>query len=166
VSRETDLHHCFRAVLTALAHPGRPQTLPPSPGFAGYSPDSAGESGGLVKLVLEAIWEPAQVGTQVVVIDGDPEAATLELLPRGGEAEPQHGSTALVVAAPGGPESAVWLDGPGLKELARARLPLSAAALEARARACASPPMGIDLLIVTSDGAIVGLPRTTRVRPG
>jgi alpha-D-ribose 1-methylphosphonate 5-triphosphate synthase subunit PhnH len=120
----------------------------------------------LVDLVLDAIWEPDQLGTQVVVVEGDLGPAVLEALPRGSEAEPQHGGTALVVARPDGPESGVWLEGPGLREPSPVRLPLSGAALEARGRACATPPMGIDLLIVTTDGRIVGLPRTTRVRLG
>jgi alpha-D-ribose 1-methylphosphonate 5-triphosphate synthase subunit PhnH len=148
VTAEVERHRCFRAVLEALARPGRPQ---PSPVSAAATPG----------LVLSAIWEPDQVGESVFVVHGDPEPAALERVPRGTEEEPELGGTVLVVAAPDGPVSNVWLEGPGLRERGRAALPLSAAALAARARACARPPAGIDLVIVTPEGAIVGLPRTT-----
>ena len=147
---ELDAHRCFRVVLTALSLPGRAQ---PSPVSRERTPE----------LVLRSIWEPDQVGEAVRVVHGDPGPRLLEEVPRGTEAEPQLGGTVLLVADPGGPRTAVRLEGPGLREAAPAVLPLSRAALESRARACADPPAGIDLVIVTSEGSIVGLPRTTRV---
>ena len=143
-------HRCFRAVLQALARPGRVQASPVAPA---ETPE----------LVLRAIWEPDQVGEAVFVVRGEPAAHDLERLPRGSEEEPQQGCTVLLLAAPGGPRTPVWLEGPGLRERERAVLPLSAAALASRARACAQPPAGIDVVIVTPDGAILGLPRTTQV---
>ncbi len=143
-------HRCFRAVLHALSQPGRPQS---SPVAAPATP----------ALVLRAIWEPDQMGESVFVVRGEPEPGALERLPRGHEEEPQLGCTVLLVAAPEGPRTPVWLEGPGLRERERALLPLSASALASRARACADPPAGIDLVLVTPDGSILGLPRTTRV---
>jgi len=147
---EQDAHRCFRAVLTALSRPGRPQ---PSP----VPPDRT------PALILASIWEPAQVGEAVRLVRGDPGPRLLEEVPRGTEAEPQLGGTLVLVADPDGPRTPVRLEGPGLREAAPAVLPLSRAALESRARACAEPPAGVDLVIVTADGSIVGLPRTTRV---
>jgi len=145
-----DAHRCFRAVLTALSLPGRPQASPVPPERT-------------AALILDAIWEPAQVGEAVRLVRGDPGPRLLEDVPRGTEAEPQLGATVVLVADPGGPSTPVWLEGPGLREPAPARLPLSREALESRARACAEPPAGIDLVIVTAGGSIVGLPRTTRI---
>ncbi|HEY4027528.1 MAG TPA: phosphonate C-P lyase system protein PhnH [Candidatus Dormibacteraeota bacterium] len=150
MTAEIDMHRCFRAVLMALALPGRPQA---SPVAGSATPD----------LVLRSIWEPEQVGRLVVLIQGDPGPRRLEGLERGSEEEPQRGATALVATAGDAPETAVWLEGPGLAEPARTVLPISAEALESRSRACAAPPAGIDLVLVTREGAIVGLPRTTRV---
>jgi alpha-D-ribose 1-methylphosphonate 5-triphosphate synthase subunit PhnH len=150
---ELDAHRCFRAVLTALSLPGRPQ---PSPVPRDQTP----------ALVLRSIWEPDQVGGAVRVVRGDPGPRLLEEVPRGTEAEPQLGGTVVLVADAGGPRTPVRLEGPGLREAARAVLPLSREALESRARACADPPAGVDLVIVTADGSIVGLPRTTRVEIG
>jgi len=147
---ELDAHRCFRAVLTALSLPGRPQ---PSPVSRERTPE----------LILRSIWEPDQVGGAVRLVRGDPGPRLLEDVPRGTEAEPQLGGTVVVVADPDGERTAVRLDGPGLREAAPAVLPLSREALESRNRVCAEPPAGVDLVIVTADGSIVGLPRTTRV---
>ena len=149
VGAEVDAHRCFRAVLMALALPGRPQ---PSPVPPASTP----------ALVLRSIWEPRQVGEAVRVIHGDPGPRALEDARRGSEAEPHLGGTVLVVADRAGPWTRVRLEGPGLREPTPALLPLSREALESRARACAGPPAGIDLVIVTPDGSILGLPRTTR----
>ena len=145
-----DAHRCFRAVLTALSLPGRPQASPVPPE---RTPG----------LVLAAIWEPDQVGDAVRLVRGDPGPRLLEEVPRGTEAEPQLGGTVVVVPDRDGPRTGVRLAGPGLREPTPAVLPLSREALESRARACAEPPAGIDLVIVTAAGSIVGLPRTTQV---
>ena len=150
---ELDAHRCFRAVLAALSMPGRPQA---SPVPRDRTP----------ALILRSIWEPDQGGDAVRVVHGDPGPRLLEDVPRGTEAEPQLGGTVVLVAGPGGPRTPVWLAGPGLRETTPTVLPLSPAALESRARACADPPAGVDLVIVTADGSIVGLPRTTRVEIG
>lgn len=147
---DVDAHRCFRAVLMALAMPGRPQ---PSPVPPAATPE----------LVLRSIWEPGQVGEAIRVVHGDPGPRILEEVPRGTEEEPQLGATVLLVADRDGPRTSVWLDGPGLPEPTPALLPLSREALESRARACAAPPTGIDLVIVAVHGSIIGLPRTTRV---
>jgi alpha-D-ribose 1-methylphosphonate 5-triphosphate synthase subunit PhnH len=149
VDGDVDAHRCFRAVLMALALPGRPQASPVPPAST-------------PALVLRSIWEPGQAGEAVRVVYGDPGPRTLEEVPRGTDAEPQLGGTVLLVAGLDGPRTRVWLEGPGLSEPTPTLLPLSHEALESRARACASPPTGIDLVIVTPEG-IVGLPRTTRV---
>lgn len=150
VDAAVEAHRCFRAVLMALALPGRPQASPVPPAST-------------PALVLRSIWEPGQVGEAVRVVYGDPGPRKLEEVPRGTEAEPQLGGTVLLVAGPDGARTSVRLEGPGLSEPTCCSLPLSREALESRARACASPPTGIDLVIVTADGAILGLPRTTRV---
>jgi alpha-D-ribose 1-methylphosphonate 5-triphosphate synthase subunit PhnH len=147
---EIDVHRCFRAVLTAMSLPGRPQ---PSPVPRELT----------AALILRSIWEPDQVGDAVRLVHGDPGPRLLEEVPRGTEAEPQLGGTVVLVADPDGQRTAVRLEGPGLREASPAVLPLSREALESRARACADPPAGVDLVIVTADGSIVGLPRTTRI---
>ncbi|HEX6488240.1 MAG TPA: phosphonate C-P lyase system protein PhnH [Candidatus Dormibacteraeota bacterium] len=141
-------HACFRAVLTALAYPGRPQALPVR---AEQAP----------RLILDSVWEESQLGKDVFLLEADNVDLDLAALPRGDEERPEAGATVIVSAAGGSVEG--WIEGPGVRARTRVRLPVSAHLLSDRDRACAEPPAGIDLLIVSADGSVIGLPRTTRL---
>lgn len=142
-------HACFRAVLTALAYPGRPQALPVP---AEQAP----------RLILESVWEASQLGQDVFLLEADTADLDLAALPRGDEERPEAGATVIVSAAGGSALTEGWIEGPGVRARARVSLPVSSHLLSQRDKACAEPPAGIDLLIV-ADGSVTGLPRTTRL---
>ena len=80
------------------------------------------------------------------------------------ELEPELGATVVRLVQPGGPRVRVALEGPGVDGRLETSLPCSRPELEARDRACAGYPLGIDLVFLEPDGGIQALPRTTRVQ--
>jgi alpha-D-ribose 1-methylphosphonate 5-triphosphate synthase subunit PhnH len=115
-------HEAFRALLLALAYPGRPRALP------------AADRDAALALLLEAVWRDAPGA--VLVAAGHDASALIESAARGTETEPEAGVTVLrLTGAPA-----------------------------ARERACAAPPLGVDLVLLDEQGVLLGLPRTTRVR--
>lgn len=159
-------HMLFRLALTALAEPGHAQMAPP--GIGGPS---------LVQGIVEAIWEPTtpvcaaagmpdvrgrQVGPEaasVLVTSGD-DAQRLAKVSAGTVLAPEQATTVLILAADA--RTLVVLDGPGLHAQTPAWLPMTPEAIAERNVRCASPPLGLDLILV--DGTTVtGLPRTTTV---
>lgn len=181
----------FRAVLEAMARPGRLQQLPADT-LAGLEPPAFGTGLGAVLLALldaeTGVWlDPALAGgatgdwlrfhTGVRLLDGRGEApfavvpaarADARLwstLPRGSDEMPQHGATLVVDVprlAPDGPD-ALALRGPGIADVQRLAVGGLGAAFW-RARAALQPqfPCGIDLILVCGD-TLAALPRTTRI---
>lgn len=86
-----------------------------------------------------------------------PAAASIARAPRGSRLAPETGAT-LVIAAAGEPQP-MSVSGPGIAAPTTILAPLDSASVPAFARANASPPCGVDLLIVTA-GCVMGLPRS------
>jgi len=149
-SSQIQAHRAFRAVLTALAMPGRPQ------------PSTAADGAAAVGLLMAAVW--ADAPSQVYVVDGPDAAAEIVRAPRGTEAEPEGGATILRMVAARAATVRVRLEGPGVDGSLETDLPLSRAELRARGEACAAYPTGVDLVLVHADGVLTGLPRSTRVQ--
>jgi len=167
----------FRAVLDALARPGTPAALPPA---------------GDVPPALLPVLALADLDTPVCVL-GDPGGAWAEALTtatsapqappgaarlvaalrplevgelaavRAGSAAAPEDAALVALAVPtlaGGP--ALRLSGAGVPTT-RTITPRGLPADLVAARARAAFPAGADLLLVDPDGAVLGLPRSTRI---
>ncbi|MBK1783018.1 phosphonate C-P lyase system protein PhnH [Prauserella cavernicola] len=176
--RPDDAQHAFRAVLDALARPGRITRLPQGPL-------------GTVPAALVPVLALADLGTGVHVLADDPlwaditgvatnapsapldearlvaalrpiTGTELASLCRGSAPAPENAAlAALAVPRLTGGEQ-LHLTGPGIRD----RTVLAPAGLPAgfvTARGHGDFPAGIDLLLVAPDGSLAGLPRTTRL---
>jgi alpha-D-ribose 1-methylphosphonate 5-triphosphate synthase subunit PhnH len=178
-----DAQRCFRAVLDAMARPGRVQRLPGLP----EPPAPLGGAAAAVLLTLAdadtPVWLDAgataeawlrfHAGAPIVAAPADAAfllacgtPPPLRDLAQGTEEEP-HRSATLILQVAGLEEGAGWrLTGPGIEHAHRLRvtgLPESfAAAWQAnRARF----PCGIDLVLCAGD-RLAALPRTTALEIG
>jgi phosphonate C-P lyase system protein PhnH len=143
-------HRAFRALLLALALPGRDQEVP-----------GATDGAAVAAQLLDAVWTSGD--TSVVVVDAGCDPVVLDDVPRGTEERPEDGATVIAVVDGAPASTTVQLTGPGIDGALTTALPLTAGFLEARAGACAAWPLGIDVVIAGPGGRVVGLPRTTRV---
>ncbi|MFE1599988.1 phosphonate C-P lyase system protein PhnH [Methylobacterium sp. ID0610] len=176
----------FRAVMEALARPGRIQPLavpvaPPRP----LTPELAALALALADADAPVWLDPVLAESEAVVrflrfhtgapVVAAPEAAVFALVAdpvrcpdfadfaQGEPAYPDRSATLVLAVETLAEEGGLVLEGPGI----RGRAPLSAAPLPAdfaarMARNRAGFPLGIDLLLA-APGRLAGLPRSTRV---
>ncbi len=178
----------FRAVLAAFARPGTAQQLPVVPAaavsLAALPPallpvlalatldtrvallgdESDGRWRELVRIATSApAAEPASA--RLVAALRPPTLGELSALPRGTAAAPEDGALiSVAVDSVDGGELPVRLSGPGV-DGATAIAPRGWVVPLRPARAVAGFPAGVDVLLVATDGRVVGLPRSTRVTP-
>jgi alpha-D-ribose 1-methylphosphonate 5-triphosphate synthase subunit PhnH len=177
-----DSQQVFRAVLEALARPGTPMALPHRPLemlAAAVVPVFALADLTTGVCVLENAGDPwaaaVSTGTSAPTWPAEMARLVASVRPvsddevrgftRGSAAAPEHAAlVALGVRdVHGGPRR--WtLSGPGVRGTAAvAPQGLPAGFVAARAEAVDAYPAGIDVLLVTDDGRVVGLPRTTAI---
>jgi alpha-D-ribose 1-methylphosphonate 5-triphosphate synthase subunit PhnH len=179
---QADSQQVFRAVLDALARPGTAMALPEDPlrSFAAAAlpvfaladlgtgvcvlEHSDGRWADAVTTATSAPLWPAELARLIAALRPvtDDEVRSFR---RGTAEAPEDGAlVSLAVADVRGGQGRWRLSGPGIAEtvtLAPSGLPASFVA--ARAEAVAGYPAGIDVLLVTADGRVVGLPRTTTI---
>ena len=160
-------HFVFRAVLAALAHPGRRLDLPAGGGALDVVHslyESATPLWSLGRWQLpDGSCEVDIAQAQLLLVTGSSSGGAIGDAPRGTEEQPELGATVLYAVDRDAPDTAVRLSGPGVDGELETRLALDVEELAIRSPACAELPLGIDCLIVSADGGLVGLPRTTRV---
>lgn len=174
-----DAQSCFRAVLEAMARPGRVQhATPPAEVPPGLSPAAAAVLLTLVdadtRLRLSAgpeaeAWVRFHCGSPLVedgaefVLDA---AAPLLALESGTEEEPERGAT-LILEVKALQEGTGWrLTGPGIRDAHRLHATGAPAGFVADwAANRARFPRGIDVILTAGD-RLAALPRTTRVEEG
>ncbi len=177
-----DSQQVFRAVLEALARPGTATALPDGPlrsypaaalpvfaladlgtGVCVLEPSEGRWAEAVATATSAPLWpaELARLITALRPVTGD----EVRSFRRGTAEAPEDGAlVSLAVADLAGGEQHWRLSGPGIAEsvtLAPSGLPTSFVA--ARAEAVTGYPAGIDVLLVTADGRVVGLPRTTTI---
>jgi phosphonate C-P lyase system protein PhnH len=164
------LHRAYRAVLVALAYPGR--AVPVAPTTAGalalvlLSTWDRGSRVALAGAPPPLPWEPVPVPVaeaELLVVGGASSGGALARLPRGDEAHPEAGATAVYAVPEAAVGQRVRLHGPGVAGRLDTEVLLDGAELDARDAACATWPLGVDLLFVDPRGRVAALPRTTRV---
>lgn len=178
----TQSQQAFRAMLEALARPGTPMALPREPlttlapaivpvialadlrtGVCVLEHDGDRWAEAVATATSAPTW-PAEMARLVAAVRPIDEE-DLRGFTRGSAYAPEDGAlVALSVRdVQGGPLR--WtLSGPGIRGTARiAPQGLPAGFVAARADAVAAYPAGIDILLVTDDGRVVGLPRTTTI---
>lgn len=175
----------FRACLGALARPGTAHRLPTGE-LPAQVPAAAlvplaltdlmapltglGRAAGLARRIATATGaryvEPDQARFAVALDDDHEE---LLRLPVGSTWSPEFGALlSQRVAALGQAQGTeLTLSGPGIKDTTKITVTgLSGAFLAARAELTAAFPTGVDLVLITDDGTMIGIPRTTRIEVG
>ncbi|OYN96257.1 hypothetical protein CGZ96_13405 [Enemella evansiae] len=175
---ETERQQVFRACLGALSRPGtwHPLQVTRHPAARlpllaltdlmtpiaalGDRPDTTRaieEIAGLTRAPIATIGD-----ARWLLADPDPAPGLLAELRQGTDQEPQLGAM-LVLPLPVSSATgwAYRLSGPGIKDQRPSELSLSPGLVRARAELLTDYPRGFDLLCVTEDHRVLGLPRTT-----
>lgn len=105
--------------------------------------------------------DAAEVEAADWVLVHGPAATPVSQARRGTRRTPETGATVVIATA--GEARPLLLSGPGLPEPTTAFVPLDALALHALSATNASPPAGVDLLIVTPE-CLIGLPRSVAIQ--
>lgn len=177
-----DSQQIFRAVLEALARPGIPMALPSRPlgalvpviapvfALADLSTgvcvleDAGDRWADAVATATSAPTWPAEMAKLVAAVRPVSEDE-IRGFARGSAQAPEDAALVALNVRDlfGGPRR--WtLSGPGVRRTACiAPQGLPAGFVAARAEAVAAYPAGIDILLVTDDGWVAGLPRTTTI---
>jgi alpha-D-ribose 1-methylphosphonate 5-triphosphate synthase subunit PhnH len=177
-----DSQQVFRAVLEALARPGTAMTLPAGPlrtlapavvpvfaladlgtGVCVLENDGDRSADAVATATSAPLW-PAELARLVAAVRPVTEDE-LRSFCRGTASAPEEGAlVSLAVAEVDGGDHRWRLTGPGIAGTATlAPRGLPGGFVAARAEAVAAYPAGIDVLLVTDDGRVVGLPRTTTI---
>jgi alpha-D-ribose 1-methylphosphonate 5-triphosphate synthase subunit PhnH len=169
----------FRAILAALAEPGRRQTLPvavrpPAPFPPALGAIALTLCDGQTPVFLDREWDDDLAGW-ITFHTGAPvtrrrEDARFAFLREpdlsgfsvGTDAYPDRSATIVAAARLAG--EAFTLEGPGIARERRLEAAFPPGFVEALAANRALFPRGVDCLLVDGE-TLVGLPRTTRVRP-
>ncbi|HLL65776.1 MAG TPA: phosphonate C-P lyase system protein PhnH [Micromonosporaceae bacterium] len=179
--RPEEAHATFRAVLDALSRPGWITRLPTAPlgvvpapivpvlalADLGTGVCVLDEDGGWTDAVGLATNAPAVALGEARLVAATRPVRAEELLAvhRGSAGAPEDGALVCLPVrdVDGGPT--VWrLSGPGVDGERRiAPVGLPEGIFDARAEAVSGFPAGVDLLLVTPDGRILGVPRSTTV---
>lgn len=180
-----DANQAFRAVLDAMAHPGRLYSLPPCP----QAPKSLGAELGAILLALAdrdtPLWldgglnDPDVLSwlgfhTGVVATTAKEEASfaafsnpkhaeALDVFPMGTPEYPDRSATLLIKVDELREGGGLHLSGPGVKSVNRFTIGgVEAAFWQARSALAPLYPLGLDM-IFCANGQIAALPRTTLV---
>ncbi|MEU4668012.1 phosphonate C-P lyase system protein PhnH [Amycolatopsis sp. NPDC023774] len=181
VLRPAESQQVFRTVLEALSRPGAPQGLPPDLvrvtdpavlpvlaladlGTGVCVLEERTKWADTVTLATSAPRRPLELARLVAAVRLVT-AGEITRLCRGTAPAPEDAAlAALAVSDVDGGERRWRISGPGVPgELTLAPRGLPEGFVAARAEAVAGYPAGIDVLLVTDDGRVVGLPRTTTI---
>ncbi|NLG56425.1 MAG: phosphonate C-P lyase system protein PhnH [Rhodococcus sp.] len=170
----------YRAILDAFARPGSRQQLPSTHFPAALLPvlsladletgthliEGSGDGWGPILAVATGAPEVSVKSAKYVTALAPIASETVAQLATGTALTPEAGATLIIAtqALDGG--DAVYLTGPGVQEAIEfAPCCVDPAIWRVRADKVAAFPSGIDLLFVSPDGEVVGVPRTTAVAP-
>lgn len=181
VLRPAESQQVFRTVLEALSRPGAPQELPqdlvhrtdpavlPVLALADLGTgvcvlEESTKWADAVALATSAPMRPLELARLVAAVR-PVTADEITRLCRGTAPAPEDAAlAALAVSDVDGGDRRWRISGPGVPgELTLAPRGLPEGFVAARAEAVAGYPAGIDVLLVTDDGRVVGLPRTTTI---
>ncbi|GAB3701985.1 phosphonate C-P lyase system protein PhnH [Mariniluteicoccus flavus] len=174
---ESERQEVFRACLDALARPGTVHDLGchrhdaarlpllaltdlmtpvAALGGAQVTRRAIDEIAGLTRAPLSAVSD-----ARWLLAGDDLSPDLLRTVPRGTDEQPQLGAVVVVPVSldAGGPDYVVT--GPGIRDELRITISLAPGCVRERARLMADYPQGFDLLCVTDDHRVLGLPRTT-----
>jgi alpha-D-ribose 1-methylphosphonate 5-triphosphate synthase subunit PhnH len=165
----------FRAVLDALARPGTAHRLPDVPHApAALLPVLAlADLGTPVCVLGDGDWEhsvrvttsappSALTGARLVAALRPVSIAELAEIRVGTAAAPEDGALVCLAVEDLGTGQLFRVQGPGVRGVGELRLAgLPAGFAECRRQLVSGYPAGIDLLLVTGDGRVAGVPRTT-----
>jgi alpha-D-ribose 1-methylphosphonate 5-triphosphate synthase subunit PhnH len=172
----------FLAAMRALCAPGTPIVLPARPTVSERAElDGAaaillalldrglslGVAGGISAQRAAAVVADATGAARGDIADADwvladgPAADAISRARRGTRLAPERGATVVIAAA--GEPLPMSIVGPGVRGSERAFVALDPVAVHAFSAANASPPCGVDVLVVTAE-CLIGLPRSVSIR--
>lgn len=147
----TARHQAFRALLEALAMPGTRHPL------AGSEP---------LALILDAVYSDVESALQsgaIAIAASELHSEAVANARRGSEVEPEGGATLFLQIDERTPWTPATICGPGIRGSMQLDVPFSTETVQARRRACAAFPCGVDIVAIDRDGAVFAFPRTTRM---
>ena len=176
-----DAQACFRAVLDAMAHPGRivampvelPDPLPLGPAAAAVALalcdidtpiwlEAASAAAGYLAFHCGAPLAETPAGAAFAFISNPGALPPLDTFGLGSDEYPERSTTLVIEVAGLSNDGGVMLRGPGIRDAARLDATgLSAQFWAERAALAELFPRGVDVLL-TSSNALTALPRTTR----
>lgn len=152
-----DRHEAVRLPLLALTDLMTPvAALSAEPGVRDAIAEVAGLTRAPLAEVADARW---------LLAGADLSADLVRTIPLGTDQEPHLGATVVVPADLDEGAPAHRILGPGIADERIVHVSLSPEVVAARAERLVDYPRGFDLLCVSADGRVLGLPRTTAMAP-